>query len=95
MMAATSVMQKPSVKATFSAARPQARPQARMVVRAASIAAEDVPSPEKRGIMNLLLLGAVGAPVRGDVMWITDQGGRIDGVRMNWRGIGKGLWIFK
>lgn len=34
-----------------------------MVVRAASVAAEDVPSPEKRGIMNLLLLGAIGLPV--------------------------------
>ena len=44
-----------------AAVKVQAR--APMVVRAAAIAAEDVPSPEKRDIMNLLLLGAVGLPV--------------------------------
>jgi len=34
-----------------------------MFVRAAAMAADDVPSPEKRGLMNLLLAGAVGLPV--------------------------------
>jgi len=36
-----------------------------MVARAAAVAAEDVPTPEKRQLMNLLLLGAVGAPAVG------------------------------
>ena len=66
-MLATTSIQKPSAAQTAALrAAPVARRavSARMSVRAASVAAEDVPSPEKRGIMNLLLLGAVGAPVR-------------------------------
>ena len=41
------------------------RVQARspMVVRAGAVLAEDVPTPEKRTIMNLLLAGAIGLPV--------------------------------
>ena len=53
-------IQKPVVASQF--ARKNARiSRASKVIRAASIAAEDVPTPEKRGLMNLLLLGAVGA----------------------------------
>jgi hypothetical protein len=66
-MLATTSIQKPCAAQTAALrAAPVARraASARMSVRAASVAAEDVPSPEKRGIMNLLLLGAVGAPVR-------------------------------
>jgi cytochrome b6-f complex iron-sulfur subunit len=36
-----------------------------VAVRAAAVAAEDVPTPEKRSIMNLLLAGAIGLPVAG------------------------------
>jgi hypothetical protein len=36
-----------------------------VVVRAASAAAGDVPSPEKRGTMNLILAAGIGAPVAG------------------------------
>lgn len=54
-------------RTSFSAAKASkaSRVQARspMVVRAASIAAEDVPTPEKRTTMNWLLAGAVGLPV--------------------------------
>ncbi len=53
-------IQKPVVASQFASKRaPISR--ASRVVRAASIAAEDVPTPEKRGLMNLLLLGAIGA----------------------------------
>ena len=45
------------------AAKVQAR--APVVVRASAAAAGEVPSPEKRNIMNLLLLGAIGLPVGG------------------------------
>lgn len=63
-------IQKPCVAQTAAlrAAPVARRVSARMTVRAGAAAAEDVPSPEKRGIMNLLLLGAVGAPVRGHWM---------------------------
>lgn len=68
-------IQKPCVAQTAALrAAPVARraASARMTVRAAAAAAEDVPSPEKRGIMNLLLLGAIGAPVRSlDVVEMT------------------------
>ena len=63
MLASTRV-QRTSFSATVrtnAAGRVQARSP--MVVRAASIAAEDVPTPEKRGLMNLLLAGAIGLPV--------------------------------
>ena len=72
MFAATCV-QKPRVSATFQSAGSARRSQARMVVRASAAAADEVPSPEKRGLMNLLLLGAIGAPVRRkgeNSMWI-------------------------
>lgn len=53
-------IQKPVVASQF--ARKGARiSRTSRVIRAASIAAEDVPTPEKRGLMNLLLLGAIGA----------------------------------
>ena len=64
MMLASTRVQRTSFSADVrskAATRVQARSP--MVVRASSIAAEDVPSPEKRGIMNLLLAGAVGLPV--------------------------------
>lgn len=65
-MLTTVSIQKPCVAQTAAlrAAPVARRVSARMTVRAGAAAAEDVPSPEKRGIMNLLLLGAVGAPVR-------------------------------
>lgn len=70
-------VQKPTAAFRATGAT-QRRPHARMVVRAATIAAEDVPSPEKRGLMNLLLLGAIGAPVREENLveleWITRMG---------------------
>mmetsp|Transcript_7024 Transcript_7024/g.19317 ORF Transcript_7024/g.19317 Transcript_7024/m.19317 type:complete len:209 (-) Transcript_7024:54-680(-) len=57
-------IQKPVVASQF--ARKGARiSRTSRVIRAASIAAEDVPTPEKRGLMNLLLLGAIGAPAAG------------------------------
>jgi len=66
-MLSTAAIQKPcaSQVAALRAAPKAPRATARMSVRAASAAVDDVPSPEKRGIMNLLLLGAIGAPVRG------------------------------
>jgi hypothetical protein len=66
-MLSTVSIQKPcAVQTAALRASPSRRVarSARVSVRAASVAAEDVPSPEKRGIMNLLLLGAIGAPVR-------------------------------
>jgi len=66
IMLTTVSIQKPCVAQTAAlrAAPVARRVSARMTVRAGAAAAEDVPSPEKRGIMNLLLLGAIGAPVR-------------------------------
>lgn len=58
-----------SVNATFQRPAvnvknaPRSR-RANLVVRAAAAAADEVPSPEKRTIMNLLLAGAIGLPVR-------------------------------
>ena len=51
--------QRPAVNATNA---PRSR-RAHLAVRAAAVAAEDVPTPEKRNIMNLLLAGAVALPV--------------------------------
>ena len=52
-----------------TAVRPQAqaRPARRsaLVVRAASASAGEVPTPEKRTTLNLLLAGAIGLPVAG------------------------------
>ena len=53
-------IQKPVVASQFARKRATIS-RASRVIRAASIAAEDVPTPEKRGLMNLLLLGAIGA----------------------------------
>lgn len=55
---------KPSRVAGFQAAKAPRPVRASMVVRAASASAE-VPSMEKRVLMNWLLLGAVGAPTVG------------------------------
>lgn len=58
-------MQATQIRATTfrSAAVRPARRQSLQVVNAA--VAGEVPSPEKRTIMNLLLAGAVGLPVAG------------------------------
>lgn len=64
MMLASTRVQRTSFSADVrskAATRVQARSP--MVVRASAVAAEDVPTPEKRTIMNLLLAGAVGLPV--------------------------------
>ena len=52
-------------RAVFQPRRAAAKPSARasFVVRSSAVAAEDVPTPEKRTIMNLLLAGAIGLPV--------------------------------
>ena len=55
-------------RAALQPRRPAAKPAARaaVVVRAsAAAAAEDVPTPEKRTLMNYLLAGAIGLPVAG------------------------------
>jgi len=71
-MLANTRVQRPSFSATVRSNVPS-RVQARspLVVRAAAVAAEDVPSVEKRGIMNLLLLGAIGLPVSCDALFVT------------------------
>ncbi|PSC75469.1 Rieske iron-sulfur subunit of the cytochrome b6f chloroplast precursor [Micractinium conductrix] len=63
----TALSSKAAVAQASFAARPHGSRAARrapLAVRAAAVAGE-VPSPEKRTIMNLLLLGAVGAPAVG------------------------------
>jgi cytochrome b6-f complex iron-sulfur subunit len=54
-------------RAVFQTRKPAAAKPARaaVVVRSSAVAAEDVPTPEKRTIMNLLLAGAIGLPVAG------------------------------
>lgn len=62
-MIASTRVQRTSFNATQAKASVRVQARSPMVVRAASIAAEDVPTPEKRTTMNLLLAGAVGLPV--------------------------------
>jgi hypothetical protein len=62
-MIASTRVQRTSFSATQAKASVRVQARSPMVVRAASIAAEDVPTPEKRSTMNLLLAGAVGLPV--------------------------------
>lgn len=64
-MQSTATMKTSAVRGLRALPAPKARStrRAQVVTRAASIAADDVPDMNKRNIMNLLLLGAVAAPV--------------------------------
>ena len=62
-MIASTRVQRTSFSATQAKASVRVQARSPMVVRAAAVAAEDVPTPEKRTTMYLLLAGAVGLPV--------------------------------
>jgi hypothetical protein len=64
MLAASTRVQRPTFTANVAKQTKLQPRRVSVAVRAAAITADDVPTPEKRTIMNLLLLGAVGAPVR-------------------------------